>query len=226
VARYPLQDRRRRSHDEPGSRRWEHRDQLERRRLLWCVRELNQREHGAGHDDPVYSTLDTAAMARPRVRDNSTQAEVTQSTYRRRKSERAPPVAATTAVMSAVSSRQMNHARRRGWAGGPNRSNAPDDARATTSARASTSRSPATRPGETNGPSASSTTATPSRAQASPRSGPPTLNALHYFINVTRRKIGRYIATTRPPTTTPRKTIMMGSSKDVSAVTAVSTSSS
>src|SRR5262249_62337045 len=49
---------------------------------------------------------------------------------------------------------------------------------------------------------------------------------LCHFISVTRRKIGRYIATTRPPTTTPRNTIMMGSSRDVRAVTAVSTSSS
>src|SRR5207245_74457 len=62
----------------------------------------------------------------------------------------------------------------------------------------------------------------PGESQERPADG----ERFHYFINVTRRKIGRYIATTRPPTTTPRNTIMMGSSRDVSAVTAVSTSSS
>jgi hypothetical protein len=39
-------------------------------------------------------------------------------------------------------------------------------------------------------------------------------------------KIGRYIATTMPPTTTPRNTIINGSSKDSNPLTAVSTSSS
>ena len=38
--------------------------------------------------------------------------------------------------------------------------------------------------------------------------------------------IGRYIATIIPPTTPPRKTMRMGSSMDVKALTAVSTSSS
>ena len=53
-------------------------------------------------------------MARPRVRDSMTHAAVTESTYMKAKMDRAPPVAATTAVMSAQSSRQMNQARRRG----------------------------------------------------------------------------------------------------------------
>ena len=39
-------------------------------------------------------------------------------------------------------------------------------------------------------------------------------------------KIGRYIATTMPPTTTPRNTIMIGSRSDSSPLTAASTSSS
>ena len=39
-------------------------------------------------------------------------------------------------------------------------------------------------------------------------------------------KIGRYIATTRPPITTPRNTMMIGSSRLVNAVTASSTSRS
>ena len=59
-----------------------------------------------------------------------------------------------------------------------------------------------------------------------PAQQPVVRERLHYFINVTSLKIGRYIATTSPPTTTPRKTIINGSSSDVSAVTAVSTSSS
>jgi hypothetical protein len=40
-------------------------------------------------------------MARPRVRDNITHAAVTESTYRKAKIDREPPVATTTAVMSA-----------------------------------------------------------------------------------------------------------------------------
>src|SRR6266404_3770833 len=47
-----------------------------------------------------------------------------------------------------------------------------------------------------------------------------------YLTSVTSLKIGRYMATTSPPTTTPRKTIMMGSRSEVSVLTAVSTSSS
>lgn len=39
-------------------------------------------------------------------------------------------------------------------------------------------------------------------------------------------KIGRYIATTMPPTTTPRNTIMIGSSSESKPPTAASTSSS
>src|SRR2546425_9324804 len=64
-----------------------------------------------------------------------------------------------------------------------------------------------------------------------PRPGEPAqkrvdVERLHYFIIVTSLKIGRYMATTRPPTTTPRNTIIIGSSSAVSAPTAVSTSSS
>src|SRR5437867_1998095 len=114
-------------------------------------------------------------MARPRVRDSSTQAAVTESTYRKAKTDRVPPVAATTAVMSVVSSRQMSHAIRRGSAGGPKTRSTPDDTMASRRASARIPPSPGTRPAETNGPSASNTTATPSRAQENPRSGPPTL---------------------------------------------------
>jgi len=39
-------------------------------------------------------------------------------------------------------------------------------------------------------------------------------------------KIGRYIATTMPPTTTPRKTIIIGSRSESRPLTAASTSSS
>ena len=47
-----------------------------------------------------------------------------------------------------------------------------------------------------------------------------------YFTAFTMSKIGRYIATTMPPTTTPKNTIMIGSSSDSNALTAASTSSS
>jgi hypothetical protein len=47
-----------------------------------------------------------------------------------------------------------------------------------------------------------------------------------YFTVFTMSKIGRYIATIMPPTTTPRNTIMIGSSSESSALTAASTSSS
>src|SRR2546425_3788083 len=47
-----------------------------------------------------------------------------------------------------------------------------------------------------------------------------------HLTSVTILKMGRYMATTMPPTTTPRKTIIIGSSNEVSAVTAASTSSS
>src|SRR4029453_14005974 len=140
--------------------------------------------------------MDTAAMASPRVRDSSTQAAVTHRTYRNVKIERGPPVAATTAVMSAVSSRQMNQVRRRDWAGGGSRSTAPAEASATSSASTMTARSPGTGPGETNGPSASRTAATPSRAQENPRSGPPTFSApprsLHKGDQTEDRQIHRH----------------------------------
>lgn len=43
---------------------------------------------------------------------------------------------------------------------------------------------------------------------------------------LTMSKIGMYIATTMPPTTTPSTTIMIGSMSDSRALTATSTSSS
>src|SRR5207244_2623354 len=88
-------------------------------------------------------------MARPRVRDSSTQAAVTESTYRKAKTDRVPPVAATTAVMSVVSSRQMSHAIRRGSAGGPKTRSTPDDTMASRRASARIPPSPGTRPAET-----------------------------------------------------------------------------
>ena len=47
-----------------------------------------------------------------------------------------------------------------------------------------------------------------------------------YLIRVTSLKIGKYIATTSPPTAPPRNTIMSGSSSEVRVLTAVFTSSS
>jgi len=47
-----------------------------------------------------------------------------------------------------------------------------------------------------------------------------------YRTAFTMSKIGRYIATIMPPTTTPRNTIMIGSRRLSSALTAASTSSS
>ncbi len=47
-----------------------------------------------------------------------------------------------------------------------------------------------------------------------------------YWTAFTMSKIGRYIATTMPPTTTPSTTIMMGSIKLSNALTATSTSAS
>src|SRR6185369_13946164 len=101
-------------------------------------------------------------MARPRVRDNITHAAVTESTYRKAKIDREPPVAATTAMMSAVA---------RIWL------------------------SPGMRPDGTNGASARRTRETPSRAQANPWSGPPTVSAfttsLHYGDQTEDRKVHR-----------------------------------
>src|SRR5262249_8991462 len=54
----------------------------------------------------------------------------------------------------------------------------------------------------------------------------PVFHCRRYLTRVTSLKIGRYMATTRPPMITPRTTIMMGSRSAVSAPTAVSTSSS
>lgn len=47
-----------------------------------------------------------------------------------------------------------------------------------------------------------------------------------YFTAFTMSKIGRYMATMIPPTTTPKNTIMIGSNSDNNALTAASTSSS
>ena len=54
----------------------------------------------------------------------------------------------------------------------------------------------------------------------------PLNGAAAYWTAFTMSKIGRYIATTMPPTITPSTTIIMGSSSDSSALTAASTSSS
>lgn len=56
--------------------------------------------------------------------------------------------------------------------------------------------------------------------------GVDTRTALAHLMSVTILKIGRYSATTRPPMITPRMTIIAGSSSDMRAPTAVSTSSS
>ncbi len=60
----------------------------------------------------VGPALPAAAIVSPPVRDRRRQAAVTERTYRNAKIDRAPPVAATTAVTSAVSSRQTSHATR------------------------------------------------------------------------------------------------------------------
>ena len=54
----------------------------------------------------------------------------------------------------------------------------------------------------------------------------PTANGALYCTVFIMSKIGRYIATTMPPTTTPRTTIIIGSISERSALTATSTSSS
>ena len=80
-------------------------------------------------------------------------------------------------------------------------------------------------------PSGSRSAATASRAQNTPRNSRwPSTDVIErsrgHLTSVTILKMGRYMATTMPPTTTPRKTIIIGSSNEVSAVTAASTSSS
>ena len=75
------------------------------------------------------------------------------------------------------------------------------------------------------------TRAPPSGAEPSPARGGPfsaltAAGTASYLISVTSRKIGRYMATTRPPMITPRTTIIRGSRSAVNAPTAVSTSSS
>lgn len=63
------------------------------------------------------------------------------------------------------------------------------------------------------------------RPSGRPRFPAPSTGAAH-FTAFTMSKIGRYIATIMPPTTTPRNTIITGSSRESSALTAASTSSS
>ena len=80
-------------------------------------------------------------------------------------------------------------------------------------------------------PTARTMAAVSSRARFSPRRDDRSTCDLgnqrsRYLTSVTSLKIGRYMATTRPPTTTPRNTIMIGSSSEVRVLTAVSTSSS
>ena len=58
------------------------------------------------------------------------------------------------------------------------------------------------------------------------RSQPDSLNESYPCTALIMSNIGMYIATTIPPITTPITTIMMGSSTEVSADTAASTSSS
>ena len=50
--------------------------------------------------------------------------------------------------------------------------------------------------------------------------------SIFYCTALIMSKIGRYMATTMPPTTTPRNTIMIGSSSESRLLTAASTSSS
>ncbi len=81
-------------------------------------------------------------------------------------------------------------------------------------------------------PTASTMAAVSSRARFSPHRDERSAGDLGneqlsgYLTSVTSLKIGRYMATTRPPTTTPRNTIIIGSSSEVRVLTAVSTSSS
>jgi hypothetical protein len=55
---------------------------------------------------------------------------------------------------------------------------------------------------------------------------PRSVIAGYYWTALTMSKIGRYIATTMPPTTTPRNTIINGSNSASNPETAASTSSS
>src|SRR5207244_7714580 len=92
--------------------------------------------------------------------------------------DRPPPVAATVAVMSTRSSRPNSHATGRGRPPGPNRSRTPDETAAMSSASVRTTGSwPGTKPDGMTGPTASSSAASPSRAQANPRSSALTLSA-------------------------------------------------
>src|SRR5438445_1812298 len=92
--------------------------------------------------------------------------------------DRPPPVAATMAVMSTMSSRPNSHATGRGRPPGPNRSRTPDETAAMSSASVRTTGSwPGTKPDGMTGPTASSSPASPSRAQANPRSSALTLSA-------------------------------------------------
>src|SRR5436190_10433829 len=113
--------------------------------------------------------------------------------------DRPPPVAATVAVMSTMSSTPNSHAAGRGWATGPNRSRTPEAAAAMSSASARTigcsGCSPDTRADGMTGPSPSSSTASPSRVQAKPRSSASTLSAftlLHYRDQLEDRQVHRH----------------------------------
>ena len=151
------------------------------------------------------------------------------------KIERGPPVAATTAVTSAVSSRQTSQAMRVGLATGEKAASAPEVSTTASSVSASTGRlASGMRSSGSSGPMASRSAATASRANPKARNSllgsesviPPGTHPAGYLISVTILKIGRYIAMTMPPTDTPRNTIIIGSSSEVSAPTAASTSSS
>src|SRR5713101_888887 len=68
----------------------------------------------------------------------------------------------------------------------------------------------------------------PPNARRAPVSGPVGGSdaLVAYCTAFTMSKIGRYMATTMPPTITPRTTIMIGSMRESSVPTAASTSSS
>ena len=212
--------------DEQGRGIEEHRDELERRRLLRWIEEGRQREHGAGDHDPGVEHAghprdgeapcarqhDARGGDREHVHEGEDGPRATGGRHDCR-DERAVEQTDEPGETARLSRRaeQKHRARRRERDDERESENLAlarhEAGRDERRKRQQDERDAEPRPGE---------------SLERPADG----ERFHYFIKVTRRKIGRYIATTRPPTTTPRKTIMIGSSKDVSAVTAVSTSSS
>src|SRR5437867_13079325 len=93
--------------------------------------------------------------------------------------DRPPPVAATMAVMSTMSSRPNSHATGRGRPPGPNRSRTPDETAALRSASVRTTGSwPGTKPDGMTGPTARSSSARPTGPQPDPRSSALTSRAV------------------------------------------------